>query len=998
MSMELTDSQQKAIKAPKDQPSLILASAGSGKTSVLCHRILHLIFQGVNAKNILAITFSRRAGQDLYHRLRNTAPSFAVADSHDLLEGIHVRTFHSFCLTILRAYPTQAGLSAGFVIVTPKMQLQILEDIIRVWYAEKRPQIESREEAFHASAIRECNVDTRGRNYIRTEAVRLHQQLRKFENSKKSGSLAGKYSDLVRQDRLFAWTYERYQETLKTINGIDFCDFPRLACKVLETCEAAFTAVGQHSQYILVDEFQDTDVDQFQLLKLLCRDHKRLTIVGDDDQQIYTWRGAAGFHNLMMFEKFFHGATVTKLEQNFRSTGAIVAAARSVISKNQKRTPKTIRTKSPTGTVLSVCECRNEQCEATAVSRFILSLKEQGIPFHEIAVLYRVQHVGLEIQGMLHARGIPCMNTCHAYGYDSSNRISEDSVGAVFHDVLAILHLVLTNADDFSCKQIMQTFCSDFYSSSVFKCAECLQRQQKISLYEALIAARFHLLGLKRQECLAPYDFGRLNEVDEYAFESLHLLMQIIETVKEDLKNARMKDVIMNLLQQLSPFRTNRIDLPSSKIICSPFTRSMVQRFEGGNFEFAGIKALLIEAHQFDVQWENEMMKDNNRMEKSKGYKTLLQQKASRKSVKESYKLGSKLHSDRVLSSQFLRLQSFIDHMLLKLHEGELGEYGACSSSSKGSGDKSEEYSVNSVVLSTVHQAKGQEWTAVILVRANEGVMPLMDMELPLEKDIPKVIDKGCHVNSETADLKAGEPLQYIGQHDGFCTDNTRQSDIIVLQGLSASDVAAKSKSLISESIEEERRLMYVALTRARRFVLITHVMVQGQQVMLPTRFLAEIPKGLVHRSTCYENTSGNGMVQAVADSYISLESDVKGSFTSLACSEAGVKCKTLHNAKSINRKGWMRSDKSMSLRDFDVEQSLKDIDDLLEQMEEPALCPKSVQSNEKDEAENIEVLTLNRDKKVEGSKRVKKLRCLDSQMFDDDDSDFKVLSKRQNS
>ena len=129
-----------------------------------------------------------------------------------------------------------------------------------------------------------------------------------------------------------------------------------------------------------MDEFQDTDVNQFELLRILCKDHAHITVVGDDDQQIYSWRGAIGLYNIKNFENVFMGAITTKLEQNFRSTGVIVASARSLISKNKSRMPKTVRTTSLTGTLMTVCEFRNDQCETTAIVDFITSLRKQGVP------------------------------------------------------------------------------------------------------------------------------------------------------------------------------------------------------------------------------------------------------------------------------------------------------------------------------------------------------------------------------------------------------------------------------------------------------------------------------------------------------------------------------------------------------------------------------------------------------------------------------------------
>ncbi|MCO5553237.1 hypothetical protein L7F22_006758 [Adiantum nelumboides] len=978
-----------------------------GVSKVLeCGVALLARIKGVAAKNILAVTFSRRAGQDLLFRLHTAAASQAVSDNNVSLEGIRVSTFHSFCLSILRAFPTYAGLPSNFIVVTPKMQLQLLEDLVRVWYEEKHALTEVRNAKTNSQVMYGPLAEPIKQSGFHAEAMKLYQQLRKFESSRKSGSFLGdQKSDLDRSDELFNWIYERYQSAVRKMNGIDFNDFPRLACKVLEDCEAAFTATGLQAQYILVDEFQDTDLDQFQLLRLLCRDHKRLTIIGDDDQQIYTWRGAAGFHNLMMFENFFHGATVTKLEQNFRSTGAIVAAARSVIAKNLNRTTKTIRTLSPTGTTLSVCECRNEQCEASAVAKFILALKEQSIPFREIAVLYRLQHVGLELRDMLQARGIPCSSRCHVSGHGENflgvpgGPRSINTVGAVLHDIMATLRLMLSEADDFSCREVMEALCPTFFSSNIYKCAEHLQRQEGIPLYKALMSARSHLLGLKKHEGLASCGFERLHQADEHVAEGLHLLRQILETAGADVKSLGMKDVIMNLLQQISPFRTRKHEVPMSKGNNVWHDKLISQQYEGRNLEFAGIKALLNEASKFDMEWENEEQKIGNQVVKSSGYKTLLQKKTARHSLRESYKLESK-HSEKLINGSSKRLQSFIDHVSLKLHDGELGDCEYCSTPlKKDAGDECEPEPQDSVVLSTVHQAKGLEWTAVILIRTNEGIIPLMDNEPPSERVIPQALDTGFHIKSNRG-VTDGKSVSNGDIQDGQTTSNLSDGSIaggvIVLRDMSNLNVVQKCRDSVWKSIEEERRLMYVALTRAKRFLLVTYVMLQGHQVMLPSRFLADIPKGLMCRTTCYdakgEGMNGDASRKDVggrsSDLYGPPKASNKGSFNKKALFNTVVKGGPLPHGSKINKKGELHHPKLVSMEAVDVTQSLKEIDDLLDGSVEPALCRKVDYSS--------------REKGVKGefnfkaSNSFKRRRHRPRQVVDSssDDSDFETASK----
>eukprot|EP00897_Mesotaenium_endlicherianum_P000673 jgi/Mesen1/10606/ME000086S10139 len=412
----LNAQQMAAVHAPIDKPLLILAAAGSGKTSVLCHRILHLVSHGVPGREILALTFTRKAGQNLQQRLHAAAPSHVPAPGLPNVGAVRVSTFHSFCLTVLRRFAAQAGLPPGFVIFTPKMQVEAITELLHTWHS----RIASG--ALHPggqppqAAPPSGTLTAKQKASYRGEALRVLRRISKrqldtsCEPDGLQGGGDGEGGEEGEEARMMTWLLASYSARLERARAVDFGQFVPRTVRLLRSNPGLLPAGNLCPRHILVDEFQDTDSCQMALLKLLCGPPGRhVSAVGDDDQQIYTWRGASGLQNFAEFENFFRETEVMRLEHNYRSTGAIVASARRLVAANQRRRPKTMRTSAPTGRQLSLIECRTAECEAAAIADVIQELHEQqGVPLCQVAVLYRLQRVGQELRPLLRARGIKC--------------------------------------------------------------------------------------------------------------------------------------------------------------------------------------------------------------------------------------------------------------------------------------------------------------------------------------------------------------------------------------------------------------------------------------------------------------------------------------------------------------------------------------------------------------------------------------------------------------
>src|SRR5262245_50037780 len=299
----LNDPQRHAV-THRSGPLLILAGAGSGKTRVLTMRIANLIHHGIEADRILALTFTNKAAREMRTRLKallGKAP-----------DGLWVGTFHAIATRMLRPHADRLGYRAGFTIFDEDDSRSIMK-----------------------RALADLDLDPRKHQV----AGLLAAISRAKAEARSPDDLTGKKA----ADRALRLVYERYQALSRDSNGMDFDDLLLNLVRLLRTDAEVLQEWRDRFDHVLVDEYQDTNRVQYELLRLLCDGHRNLAVVGDDDQSIYAFRGA-DVRNILDFERDYTDATVVKLEQNYRSTQAILDVAHNVICRNEERTPKRLWT------------------------------------------------------------------------------------------------------------------------------------------------------------------------------------------------------------------------------------------------------------------------------------------------------------------------------------------------------------------------------------------------------------------------------------------------------------------------------------------------------------------------------------------------------------------------------------------------------------------------------------------------------------------------------
>ncbi|MCI0435063.1 MAG: UvrD-helicase domain-containing protein [Gemmatimonadetes bacterium] len=344
--------EQRAAVEHLEGPILVLAGAGSGKTRVLTTRIAHLIEEhGVDPSSILAVTFTNKAAGEMRERVRRLL--------RDEPAGMWIGTFHAIGARLLRRHATILGWSSSFSIVDAD---QALRETKRTMQTLGIPEKRWNPQAVHAAI-----------SAARNQLV-----------------LPGEYSRLASDPfaRAVADVYVAYQASLKEQNAFDFDDLLVMPVRLFEEHPPVLARFRRRFQFVLVDEYQDTNRAQYRLLQLLCAEHANLMVVGDDDQSIYGWRGA-DIRNILDFESDFPGARLVRLEQNYRSTGNVLAAANHVIAQNVRRKGKTLRTEAGAGERLTLVEALDEQDEAGWVAMEIETRRAQGAILRDFVVLYR---------------------------------------------------------------------------------------------------------------------------------------------------------------------------------------------------------------------------------------------------------------------------------------------------------------------------------------------------------------------------------------------------------------------------------------------------------------------------------------------------------------------------------------------------------------------------------------------------------------------------------
>ena len=349
LSQQLTPSQRKAV-FHTEGPLLVLAGPGSGKTRVITYRIAALIESGIAPYNICAITFTNKAAEEMRQRAAALGRS----------AGAHISTFHSLCVRILRQYAQQAKIEPNFTIYDDADQTRCIKD-----------------------AMKDCSFDT-----TNFPPSRMLDAISTLKNKLVDAeSFSNEADDFF--SKTLAEVYKGYERLLRQRNGLDFDDLLLRTALLLRDCPEVCSKLAERFKFLLIDEYQDTNHAQYKIAGAIAAHHGNICATGDPDQSIYRWRGA-DIRNIMAFEKDWPDATVVKLEENFRSTPNILAAADHLIAVNRNRKQKRLIATKAEGEDVLVNSFDDEGAEARAVAQQIRELTGKGTSLSDVAVFYRV--------------------------------------------------------------------------------------------------------------------------------------------------------------------------------------------------------------------------------------------------------------------------------------------------------------------------------------------------------------------------------------------------------------------------------------------------------------------------------------------------------------------------------------------------------------------------------------------------------------------------------
>ena len=479
----LNKEQQEAVKH-MEGPLLILAGAGSGKTTMMTHRIAYMLEKGVSPYNILAVTFTNKAAGEMKDRIESLTGG---------TRGMWVMTFHAMCVRILRNHGEVLGFKNGFSIYDESDKKALLKRIVKDLKIDEKIYPVS----YLGSVISSCKeAEEDPDDYIENNSMNFKAET-------------------------VAKVYARYMEDLQQNNAMDFDDLLWNVVKLFEASSEVLSYYQQRFKYIMVDEYQDTNYLQYKLIHALAEKSHNLCVVGDDDQCIYQWRGA-DIRNILDFEKDFSETKVIKLEQNYRSDANILDLANSVIANNRNRKAKELWTDRNEGSKITYRRLEDEQREAWYVGGEIQRLHdEEGIPFNDMAILYRKNAQSRPFEEKFSFRGIPYRVLGGTRFYDRKE----------IKDVMSYMHLVENPSEDVAMARIINEPKRGLGPKSLGGIVS-YAKAYKLSIFEAL----------KEQEVL-----GSLSRKSRAAVEDL---VTMLDELGAEQDNMELSDIYDNLIRR----------------------------------------------------------------------------------------------------------------------------------------------------------------------------------------------------------------------------------------------------------------------------------------------------------------------------------------------------------------------------------------------------------------------------------------------------------------
>ena len=477
----LNPAQREAAECTRG-PLLVLAGAGSGKTRVLTYRIAHMIAdEGVRPWQVLAITFTNKAAAEMRERLEALLPPGGT-------RGMWVCTFHAMCVRMLREDPELAGYRPNFTIYDDDDSRRLVKTIMA-----------------------DLDIDPKQYplNSVRAKISAAKNAMVAPEELEGSSNPA---------DRAAARVWRQLDARLAKANALDFDDLLLKALELLSRHPEVLERYQDRFRQISVDEYQDTNHVQYAITNLLAARYRNLMVVGDDDQSIYSWRGA-DIQNILDFEKDYPDAHVVRLEQNYRSTGHILAAANAVVANNSRRKPKRLFTDAGDGEKIRVFQASDERDEGRWIGSEIEKLHDGGTSYDDMAVFYRTNAQSRILEDMFLRAGVP-------YKIVGGTRFFDR---AEVRDVMAYLKLVVNPDDDVAALRVVNTPRRGIGTTSINKIRE-LAADEGISFFSAceLAIAETGLLGAKVRSALAEFT-GTIEAARHFSGELADVVEAIVD-------------------------------------------------------------------------------------------------------------------------------------------------------------------------------------------------------------------------------------------------------------------------------------------------------------------------------------------------------------------------------------------------------------------------------------------------------------------------------------
>ena len=521
MSIDLVkelNSEQAKAAANINGPSLIIAGAGSGKTRMLTYRIAYMLEEGINDKEILALTFTNKAAKEMKERIN--------ALTKNKYKHITATTFHSFGLGLLKQYIQHLGYKNNFTVYDTNDNTSLLRNVI-------------------------VSLGYELSNYNINSLLQLFSDIK-----------CERHKAIEKKDSALDEIYKEFVATQKAYNVVDFDDLILLPIKIFEKCPDVLNAVQERFKYILVDEFQDTSLLQYKFVTMIAKKYQNIAVVGDDDQSIYSWRGA-NYQNIVNFEHDFPSLKEFKLERNYRCSGNILEAANTIITHNEKRKEKKLWTEDSNGSQIYVTSNEDEEEEAYYIAQQIKDRsRKEGLAYSDFAVLVRTNTLLSKLETALMENSIPTQVSGGQSFFDRKE----------IRDLLCYLKVIVNIDDDVSLLRIINTPRRGIGRVTIEKLRQWADKK-KTTLFDAI----------------SDFAYAQDAPINSKTQEALKNFVQMIITWQNLAENNQKANLLSTIIDDISYREKLHEDYPESpktvdyKMQSLEFLRQRISRYEKSN-------------------------------------------------------------------------------------------------------------------------------------------------------------------------------------------------------------------------------------------------------------------------------------------------------------------------------------------------------------------------------------------------------------------------------